>query len=74
MILEQLYDPLTHLINNAITHGIESPEVRLSKGKPAAGVVSLKAYIQGNQIVIAIADDGAGMDSEALVHKALEKT
>nr|WP_315862653.1 hybrid sensor histidine kinase/response regulator [Picosynechococcus sp. PCC 73109] len=73
MILEQLYDPLTHLINNAITHGIESPEVRLSKGKPAAGVVSLKAYIQGNQIVIAIADDGAGMDSEALVHKALEK-
>lgn len=74
MILEQLYDPLTHLINNAITHGIESPEVRLSKGKPAAGVVSLKAYIQGNQIVIAIADDGAGWILKPSSTKPLKKT
>ncbi|MBV5260993.1 hybrid sensor histidine kinase/response regulator [Synechococcus moorigangaii CMS01] len=73
MILEQLYDPLTHLINNAITHGIESPDIRLSKGKPAAGVVSLKAYIQGNQIVISIADDGAGIDPAVVTRKALEK-
>ncbi|MEB3224430.1 MAG: hybrid sensor histidine kinase/response regulator [Synechococcus sp.] len=73
MILEQLYDPLTHLINNAITHGIEPPDVRLGKGKPAAGAIALKAYIQGNQIVISIADDGAGIDVNAITRKALEK-
>ncbi|WP_024545539.1 hybrid sensor histidine kinase/response regulator [Picosynechococcus sp. NKBG15041c] len=73
MILEQLYDPLTHLINNAITHGIESPDVRLSRKKPPGGTVTLKAYLQGNQIVISIADDGAGIDAEAITRKALEK-
>ncbi len=73
MILEQLYDPLTHLINNAITHGIEPPEIRTQKGKPATGKISLKAFIQGNQIVISIADDGAGIDPDTIVRKALEK-
>ncbi len=73
MILEQLYDPLTHLINNAITHGIERPEIREANGKPAAGSISLNAFVQGNQIVIAIADDGAGIDAETLGQKAIKK-
>ncbi|AFY37474.1 putative CheA signal transduction histidine kinase [[Leptolyngbya] sp. PCC 7376] len=73
MILEQLYDPLTHLINNAITHGIERPDVRTRLGKSPTGKISLKAFVQGNQIVIAISDDGAGIDPEVIVRKALEK-
>ncbi|NJN73339.1 MAG: hybrid sensor histidine kinase/response regulator [Limnothrix sp. RL_2_0] len=73
MILEQLYDPLTHLINNAITHGIERPEVRTKSGKPATGKISLKVFVQGNQIVLSIADDGAGIDSDIIIRKALEK-
>ncbi len=73
MILEQLYDPLTHLINNAITHGIERPDVRTRNGKPATGKISLKAFVQGNQIVISISDDGAGIDPDVILRKALEK-
>lgn len=73
MILEQLYDPLTHLINNAITHGIETPDVRLSQGKSATGTISLKAFVQGNQIVMSISDDGAGIDPDVIIRKALEK-
>lgn len=73
MILEQLYDPLTHLINNAITHGIERPEIRIQSGKPATGKISLKVFVQGNQIVLSIADDGAGINPEIIIRKALEK-
>lgn len=73
MILEQLYDPLTHLINNAITHGIETPDIRTNRGKSPTGTISLKAFLQGNQIVIAIADDGAGIDPDVIIRKALEK-
>lgn len=73
MILEQLYDPLTHLINNAITHGIERPEVRTQHGKPATGKISLKVFVQGNQIVLSISDDGAGINPDVIMRKALEK-
>ncbi|WP_446357334.1 response regulator [Coleofasciculus sp. G2-EDA-02] len=73
MILEHLYDPLTHLINNAITHGIESPQERQEMGKPAVGQISLRAFHQGNQTVIAISDDGTGIDPDRIKRKAMEK-
>lgn len=73
MILEQLYDPMTHLVNNAITHGIESPEVRRSAGKSAAGRITIRAFHQGNQTIISVSDDGAGIDVERVKTKAIEK-
>ncbi|MEQ8752302.1 MAG: hybrid sensor histidine kinase/response regulator, partial [Coleofasciculus sp. G1-WW12-02] len=73
MILEHLYDPLTHLVNNAITHGIESPEERQEMGKPAVGQIILRAFHQGNQTVIAISDDGTGIDPDRIKRKAIEK-
>ncbi len=72
-IIEEIGDPLVHMIRNSVDHGIESPEERIAKGKPEVGTVELKAYNEGNQIVIEIADDGAGMDPEILKAKALEK-
>ena len=72
-ILERLYDPLTHLVNNAIYHGIESPEDRQSLGKPTEGVIKISAFYQGNQTVISVADDGAGIDPERVKQKAIEK-
>lgn len=73
MILEQLYDPMTHLVNNAITHGIETPEERQAAGKPAVGRITVRSFHQGNQTVISITDDGAGIDPERVKQKALEK-
>ena len=73
MILEHLYDPMTHLVNNALTHGIESPEVRKAAGKPRVGRITLRAFHQGNQTVIAISDDGAGIDAERVRCKAVEQ-
>jgi chemosensory pili system protein ChpA (sensor histidine kinase/response regulator) len=73
MILEQLYNPMTHLVNNAITHGIETPEVRRQLGKPSEGKLSVKAFLQGNQTLITVADDGAGIDAERVKRKAIEK-
>ncbi len=72
-ILERIYDPLTHLVNNAIYHGIEAPEIRQSLGKPPEGLIKIRAFYQGNQTVIAISDDGAGIDPERIKAKALEK-
>lgn len=72
-ILERLYDPLTHLVNNAIYHGIELPEDRQALGKPAEGAIKISAFYQGNQTVISIADDGAGIDPERVKQKAIEK-
>ena len=72
-ILERLYDPLTHLVNNAIYHGIESPENRQTLGKPVEGQIKIAAFYQGNQTVIAISDDGAGIDPERVKQKAIEK-
>lgn len=73
MILEHLYNPMTHLVNNAITHGIESPEVRRQKGKPPEGKITIRAFLQGNQTLIMVSDDGAGIDAERVKRKAVEK-
>ncbi|NEQ33781.1 MAG: chemotaxis protein CheA [Leptolyngbya sp. SIO4C5] len=73
MILEQLYDPMTHLVNNAITHGIEPPEVREAQGKPREGQITVRAFYQGNQTVIYVADDGAGIDADLVKEKAVQK-
>jgi two-component system chemotaxis sensor kinase CheA len=72
-IIEEIGDPLVHMIRNSIDHGIEEPEKRKAKGKPEEGTVWLKAYNEGNMIVIEIKDDGAGMDPDALKQKAIEK-
>jgi chemotaxis protein histidine kinase CheA len=72
MILERLYDPITHLVNNAITHGIESPEERLQPWvKPREGTITIRAFYQGNQTVIYIADDGGGINPDLVKAKAL---
>jgi chemotaxis protein histidine kinase CheA/CheY-like chemotaxis protein len=73
MILEHLNSPMTHLVNNAITHGIESPQERMDKGKPALGTISVRAFLQGNQTVITVSDDGAGIDADRVKRKAIEK-
>ncbi|MEB3174611.1 MAG: hybrid sensor histidine kinase/response regulator [Cyanobacteriota bacterium] len=73
MILEHLYNPMTHLVNNAITHGIESPAERQKRGKPAEGSLTIKAFLQGNQTLITVSDDGAGIDSQRVKQKAIEK-
>ena len=70
-VVEKINDPLTHLIRNSLDHGIESPEVRIAAGKPAQGSVLLNAYHQSGHIVIQIDDDGAGLNSEKIVAKAI---
>jgi two-component system chemotaxis sensor kinase CheA len=72
-IIEEIGDPLVHMIRNSIDHGIEPPEERKKLGKPEEGTVWLRAYNEGNMIVIEIKDDGAGMDPEKLKQKAIEK-
>ena len=73
MIVEHLYDPLTHLVNNAITHGIETPEERKAAGKLPEGSITVRAFYQGNQTVIYVADDGGGINTEFVKRKAIEK-
>jgi chemotaxis protein histidine kinase CheA/CheY-like chemotaxis protein len=73
MILEHLYDPMTHLVNNAITHGIESPDVRRAAGKSPTGRITIRAFHQGNQTVLSVSDDGAGVDVDRVRQKAIEK-
>jgi chemotaxis protein histidine kinase CheA/ActR/RegA family two-component response regulator len=73
MLLERLYDPMTHLVNNAITHGIEPPEERAALGKPREGKISVRAFYQGNQTVIYIEDDGAGINPNIIKQKAIQK-
>lgn len=72
-ILEALGDPLTHLVRNAVDHGIERPEVRQEKGKPVEGTLTLQAFHQGGNVKLEIRDDGAGIDPERLRRKAIEK-
>lgn len=73
MILEHLNSPMAHLVNNAITHGIESPSVRLQAGKPAAGTITVRSFLHGNQTMIVVTDDGAGIDAEKVKEKAIKK-
>ncbi len=72
-VMEKIGDPLVHLVRNSLDHGIESPEIRKAKGKPETGVLHLNAYHQGGNIVIEIHDDGAGLDTEKILNKAIEK-
>jgi two-component system chemotaxis sensor kinase CheA len=70
-ILDILAEPMTHLVRNAVDHGIEPPEERAAAGKPAQGCVRLHAYHQGNQVVIEVQDDGRGVDRRKVAAKAL---
>ncbi len=70
-ILDAVAEPLTHLVRNAIGHGIEKPEDRVRAGKPAQGMLRLGAYHQGNQVVIEVSDDGAGIDPDKVRQRAL---
>jgi two-component system chemotaxis sensor kinase CheA len=72
-LIETIKDPLTHLVRNAVDHGIESPEARLAQGKPAAGRLFLRAFHEGGQVNIEISDDGAGIDPERIKQKALQR-
>ncbi|EGR1042561.1 TPA: chemotaxis protein CheA [Vibrio cholerae] len=72
-VLERIVDPLVHLVRNGIDHGVEMPDVRLAKGKPETGVITLKAFHQGGSIIVEISDDGAGIDCDKLWRKAVEK-
>ncbi len=71
MVIEEISDPLIHIIRNAVDHGIETTAVRREKGKPETGTIRLKAYHEGNHVVIEIMDDGRGVDLEHIKEKAL---
>ncbi|MEC1105548.1 chemotaxis protein CheA [Bacillus velezensis] len=73
-VIDEIGDPLVHLIRNSIDHGIESPEVRVNKGKPESGHVVLKAYHSGNHVFIEVEDDGAGLNRKKILEKALERS
>lgn len=72
-VIDEIGDPLVHLIRNAIDHGIERPEVRLQAGKPEQGMLALRAYHGGNRVFIEIEDDGAGINVDKVRSKALER-
>jgi len=71
-ILDAIAEPLTHLVRNAISHGIESAAERRQLGKPDKGTIKLNAYHQGNQVIVEIADDGRGIDANKIRTKAIE--
>jgi len=72
-LIEKITDPLTHLIRNAVDHGIETPEKRIAAGKPARGTISLSASHRGGSIVIEVRDDGAGLNRERILAKARQR-
>ncbi len=72
-VIEKIGDPLTHMIRNAVDHGIESPEERIAKGKPAQGTIRLSAEQKGARIFVRVSDDGKGIDRERVRAKAVEK-
>jgi two-component system chemotaxis sensor kinase CheA len=71
--VDQLAEPLMHIIRNCIDHGIETPEIRSAKGKAETGTIEIKAYQSGNYIIISISDDGTGIDLDKIRKKAVEK-
>ncbi len=73
MLLEEITDPLLHLVRNAADHGIESPQDRTARGKPVSGTVRLSAAREGNEAVIRVSDDGAGIDLDRVLDKALAR-
>ncbi len=72
-IIENLLDPLMHIIRNSMDHGIEDSRVRMANGKPAKGKIVLKAFYSGANVIIRVADDGAGIDPEVIYEKAVAK-
>lgn len=72
-ILEAIKDPLTHIVRNAVDHGIEAPAARAEKGKPRTGTLTMRAYHESGQVIVEITDDGRGLDTEAIKAKALER-
>jgi two-component system chemotaxis sensor kinase CheA len=72
-ILEAIKDPLTHIVRNSVDHGVESPEDRLAAGKAVEGVIHMRAFHEGGQVNIEIRDDGAGLDTESIRRKAVER-
>lgn len=72
-VIERLNDPLVHLIRNSIDHGIELPEIRVAAGKPSQGIIDLAAIHSGDSVLITITDDGAGLDKEVILAKAVER-
>ncbi len=71
-VIDEIGDPLVHLIRNALDHGIEKPEVRVSKGKPETGTIELKAFHSGNHVFIEVKEDGAGISREKVLEKAIK--
>lgn len=71
-VIDEIGDPLVHLIRNALDHGVETPEVRKANGKPEEGTVILKAYHSGNHVFIEITDDGAGINRDKVLKKAIK--
>lgn len=72
-IIDELADPLVHILRNAVDHGIESPDVRKEKGKDPEGTIRLEAFQKGSEILIEVEDDGAGLIPDTLAEKAVEK-
>lgn len=72
-VVEELNDPLLHMIRNSMDHGIEAPDKRTAAGKPPEGTLTLRAYHQGGNFVVEIEDDGAGLNKERILKKAIER-
>ncbi|MBQ9136073.1 MAG: chemotaxis protein CheA [Lachnospiraceae bacterium] len=72
-VVDEIGDPLMHLLRNSADHGLESAEVRAQRGKPAVGTIRLDAYQDGNNVVIEVSDDGNGIDTEAVKNKAIDR-
>lgn len=71
-MVDEIYNPLVHLVRNAVDHGIDTPEERIRSGKPEKGLIELKAYHRGGNIVIEISDDGRGLNKEKILQKAIK--
>ena len=72
-MVERIADPLTHLVRNAVDHGIETPEERLAAGKPAEGSLRLSAYHQGGNVIVELSDDGRGLNTDRIRAKGIER-
>jgi two-component system chemotaxis sensor kinase CheA len=72
-IIEAIKDPLTHIVRNSVDHGIEMPQVRMERGKPAQGCLKMRAFHEGGQVNIEIVDDGGGIDLERVKNKAIQR-
>jgi two-component system, chemotaxis family, sensor kinase CheA len=72
-VVDEIADPLMHLVRNSVSHGIELPDVREARGKPREGTVALNAFREGDNIIIEIADDGNGIDAEHIRETIAEK-